>query len=78
MIESVPDLQVNKKTYFETMFIFAFFAVNVNLVAGISVAFRNVSNGQNLSHNLIVTLEVLYCFLSLTYVVCYLCYINIL
>jgi len=31
MIENVNDLTLNRKTYFETMFVFSFFTIDVTL-----------------------------------------------
>lgn len=48
MIKRVPDLELNYKTYYETMFIFIFFAVNVPLRSSIQLAFGN--NGPTLTN----------------------------
>lgn len=43
MIQRVPDLELNYKTYYETMFIFIFFSVIVTLRSSIQLAFGNNS-----------------------------------
>ena len=76
MICEVPDIELNKKTYYETMFIFLFFAINVPLRSSILLAFGN--NGPSLTNSQMKLYETAYSIITIFYAFSYLCYINIL
>ena len=76
MINRVPDIELNKKTFYETMFIFLFFAINVPLRSSIQLAFGN--NGPTLTNYQMKLYETAYCTVTIFYAFSYLCYINIL
>lgn len=77
MIERVPDLALDKKTYYETLFIFIFFALNVTIESGVNMAFKIY--GKSFETNSEKrSFEAAYIIVSLFYLLSYLCYLNIL
>lgn len=77
MIEQVPDLGLDRKTYYETMFVVSFFAVNVTLESSVVLSLKTA--GKTLDTNTEKNFfSASYITVSLLYLISYLCYINIL
>lgn len=77
LIESVNDLKVQKKTYYETMFIFAFFAINVLIIAGVNLL-KGTSGRQLETQAEKTAFQAAYSIMGILYLLSYICYINIL
>lgn len=77
MIFDIPDLEFNKPVYYETIFIFAIFAVNVVLQSLSRVLFVDLRNTINTEEELIFW-EVILGSTAALYLITYICYINIL
>lgn len=77
MVERIPDLKVDYKVYYETLFVVSFFAINVTLSS--SVIVTQQTSGHQINSNFERTMfMVSYCVVSTLYIVSYLAYVNIL
>jgi hypothetical protein len=77
MIENGLDLGINTKVYYETLFVFCFFAIEVTISAGVTLAAGTSGRVLN-SVAEKRAFEAAYCIISILYLASYFCYVNIL